>query len=91
MEKEIAAIAATGVKVIVSGGKIGDLCLHYLNKYNIMGVRLNSKFDLRRLCKAINATALPRLVGVKKYIWLFIDLKPLFFTDGTICRRTRLC
>ncbi|KAK4037386.1 hypothetical protein OUZ56_029423 [Daphnia magna] len=61
LEKEIAAIAATGVKVIVSGGKIGDLCLHYLNKYGIMGVRLQSKFDLRRLCKSINATALPRL------------------------------
>ncbi|EFX74597.1 hypothetical protein DAPPUDRAFT_226650 [Daphnia pulex] len=61
LEKEIAAIAAAGVKVIVSGGKIGDLCLHYLNKYGIMGVRLQSKFDLRRLCKAINATALPRL------------------------------
>ena len=37
LEKEIAAIAATGAKVIVSGGKIGDLCLHYLNKV------LNSK------------------------------------------------
>lgn len=61
LEKEIAAIAATGAKVVVSGGKIGDLCLHYLNKYGLMGVRLNSKFDLRRLCKAINATALPRL------------------------------
>ena len=62
LEREIAAIAATGTKVVVSGGKIGDLCLHYLNKYNIMAVRLSSKFDLRRLCKSINATALPRLV-----------------------------
>ena len=65
LEKEIKAIAETGVKVIVSGGKIGDLCLHYLNKYGLMGVRLQSKFDLRRLCKAINATALPRLVKMK--------------------------
>lgn len=63
LEKEIAAIAATGAKVVVSGGKIGDLCLHYLNKYGLMAVRLNSKFDLRRLCKAINATALPRLTA----------------------------
>jgi len=63
LEKEIAAIAATGAKVVVSGGKIGDLCLHYLNKYGLMGVRLNSKFDLRRLCKSINATALPRLTA----------------------------
>jgi len=35
LEKEIAAIAATGAKVVVSGGKIGDLCLHYLNKYGL--------------------------------------------------------
>jgi len=63
LEKEIAAIAATGAKVVVSGGKIGDLCLHYLSKYGLMGVRLNSKFDLRRLCKSINATALPRLTA----------------------------
>lgn len=63
LEKEIAAIAATGAKVVVSGGKIGDLCLHYLNKYGIMAVRLSSKFDLRRLCKSINATPLPRLMA----------------------------
>ena len=63
LEKEIAAIAATGAKVVVSGGKIGDLCLHYLNKYGLMAVRLQSKFDLRRLCKTVNATALPRLTA----------------------------
>ena len=61
LEKEMAAIAATGTKVVVSGGKIGDLCLHYLNKHGIMAVRLMSKFDIRRLCKAVGATPLPRL------------------------------
>ncbi|KAL1457199.1 hypothetical protein WDU94_001856 [Cyamophila willieti] len=61
LEDQIKAIADTGATVVVAGSKFGDMALHYLNKYNLMGVRLNSKFDLRRLCKAVNATALPRL------------------------------
>merc|ERR1711981_39609 len=61
LEAQIKAIADTGVKVVVSGGKIGDLALHYLNKYGLMGVRLTSKWDVRRLCRAVNATPLPKL------------------------------
>lgn len=61
LETQIKAIADTGVKVIVAGAKFGDMALHYLNKYNIMAVRLNSKFDLRRLSKAVNGTVLPQL------------------------------
>lgn len=63
LEEQIKAIADAGVTVIVAGGKFGDMALHYLNKYNIMGVRLMSKFDLRRLCRSVSATALPRLVS----------------------------
>jgi len=48
--------------VIVSGGKIADLALHYINKYNLMAVRLNSKWDIRRVCRTVGATALPQLV-----------------------------
>lgn len=62
LEAQIKAIADTGADVVVSGGKFGDMALHYLNKYNLMGVRLPSKFDLRRLCKAVGATALSKLV-----------------------------
>ncbi|CAI6362511.1 unnamed protein product [Macrosiphum euphorbiae] len=66
LEEQIKAIADAGVTVIVAGGKFGDMALHYLNKYKIMGVRLMSKFDLRRLCKSISATALPRLTPPNK-------------------------
>jgi T-complex protein 1 subunit theta len=45
----------------VAGGKIGDLAMHFLNKYNLMAVRLLSKFDLRRVCKATNASAYPKM------------------------------
>lgn len=50
------------VKVIVSGGKVGELALHYANKLNMMVVKLSSKFDVRRLCQATGASALPQLV-----------------------------
>lgn len=62
LESQIKAIADSGVNVIVSGGKFGDLAIHYCNKYNIMMIRLNSKFDVRRVCKTVGATALPKLV-----------------------------
>jgi T-complex protein 1 subunit theta len=60
-EEQIKAIAESGVNVIVSGGKFGDLAGHYCNKYKIMMVRLQSKFDVRRLAKTVNATVLPKL------------------------------
>merc|ERR1712018_281023 len=61
LEQQIKAIVDSGAKVVVSGGKIGDLALHYLNKYGLMAVRLTSKWDVRRLCRAVNATPLPKL------------------------------
>ena len=45
------------------GGKIGDMALHYINKYNMMAVRLTSKWDVRRLAKTTGATALPRVTA----------------------------
>ncbi|XP_066226495.1 T-complex protein 1 subunit theta [Saccopteryx leptura] len=61
MDAQVKAIADTGANVIVTGGKVADMALHYANKYSVMLVRLNSKWDLRRLCKTVGATALPRL------------------------------
>lgn len=63
LELQIKAIADTGAKVIVAGAKFGDMALHYIHKYNLMAVRLNSKFDLRRLSKTVNATVLPKLIA----------------------------
>lgn len=64
-EKQIQEIAESGAKVIVAGGKFGDMALHYCNKYGLMAVRLQSKFDVRRLCKTVGAVALPKLQAPK--------------------------
>merc|ERR1711970_666788 len=61
LEAQIRAIAETGVNCIVSGGKVGEMALHFLNKYKIMAIRLMSKFDLRRCCKSVGATPLPKM------------------------------
>ena len=66
LEEQIKSIANAGVNVVVSGGKFGDLAGHYCNKYNIMMVRLQSKFDVRRLAKTVNATVLPKITQPKK-------------------------
>merc|ERR1712226_19749 len=61
LEKMIASIAAQGVNVIVTGGKVADMALHFCNKYKIMVLRLMSKWDLRRLCKTVGSICLPKL------------------------------
>lgn len=63
LENQIKAIAESGAEVVVAGGKIGDMALHYINKYNMMAVRLMSKWDVRRLARATGSTALPRMTA----------------------------
>lgn len=61
MEDNIKAVAEAGAKVVVAGGSISEIALHFIEKYGMMAVKITSKFELRRLCKAVNATALVRL------------------------------
>jgi len=61
LEAQIKAIKDTGVNVVISGSKFGDMAEHFLNRMGIMMVKILSKFELRRLCRAMKATPLPRL------------------------------
>lgn len=61
MEETIKAIAASGTQVVVTGGTISDMALHFLNRYKVLAVKLSSKWELRRLCQATGATALVRM------------------------------
>lgn len=54
-------ISDSGVKVVIAGSNIGELALHYFNKYKILILKVPSKFDLRRICQVCGATPLPRL------------------------------
>ncbi len=39
MEAQVKSIADSGANVVVTGGKIADMALHYANKYKLMVVR----------------------------------------------------
>jgi chaperonin GroEL (HSP60 family) len=57
----IKEISDSGVKVVVAGSSVGELAMHYLNRFNIAVLRVPSKFELRRLCRVVNATPLARM------------------------------
>ncbi|PFH48906.1 hypothetical protein AMATHDRAFT_148838 [Amanita thiersii Skay4041] len=61
LEKIIKEIADAGVKVVIGGSSVGELALHYFNRFNIAVIKVLSKFDLRRLCRVVNATPLARM------------------------------
>jgi T-complex protein 1 subunit theta len=61
IEEIVASIAATGVNTVVVNGSISEMSQHFLDKYNILVVKIASKFDLRRICQTLGATATVRL------------------------------
>jgi len=64
-EKEVEGliknIKDSGVNCIVTGSTVDDLALHFIEKYGMMCLKITSKFELRRLCRAIHANPLVAL------------------------------
>lgn len=61
LENIIKELHDSGLRVVVAGSTVGELALHYLNRYKILVVKILSKFELRRLCRVVGATPLARL------------------------------
>ena len=57
----VKGLVELGVNTIVVGGAISDLMLHFLNKYGIFILRCPSKYELLRLCRLLNARAIPKV------------------------------
>jgi T-complex protein 1 subunit theta len=64
IEALIAEVKNSGVNVIVTGGSVSDMAAHFMEKHGIVCMRLGSKFELRRLCRAIGARPLVSLGAV---------------------------
>lgn len=66
LNDQIKGIKDSGIDVIIAGGSVSDTALHFIDRYNMMVIKINSKFELRRLCKCVGATPLVRLGPVTK-------------------------
>lgn len=44
MESQVKGIKEAGATVVVTGGKVADMALHYANKYKLMVVRSETPF-----------------------------------------------
>lgn len=61
IEKIVKDIVDTGVKAIIVGGSISNMAIHYMDRYKVLCLRTLSKFELRRIARAIGATPLVRM------------------------------
>nr|GEV46128.1 T-complex protein 1 subunit theta [Tanacetum cinerariifolium] len=61
VEELIKAVAESGAKVIVSGAAVGEMALHFCERYKIMVLKIASKFELRRFCRTTGSVALLKL------------------------------
>ena len=62
-QKIFKEIADTG---IIAGSSIGELSLHYFNRFNIAVLKVLPKFDLRRLCRVVSATPPARVGAIRQ-------------------------
>merc|ERR1719343_1193444 len=61
MDELVSSIKDAGVEVLICGGAISEIAGHFLNKYKILALRITSKFELRRVCRTVNATSIIRM------------------------------
>ncbi|KAK8712602.1 hypothetical protein V6N13_147837 [Hibiscus sabdariffa] len=73
VEELIKAVADSGAKVIVSGGAVGEMALHFCERYKLMVLKISSKFELRRFCRTTGTSALLKLSQPKADDLGFID------------------
>ncbi|EGR34619.1 hypothetical protein IMG5_005740 [Ichthyophthirius multifiliis] len=60
-ENIVKRIADAGINLIIAGGSISEIVLHYIEKYKMMIVKVQSKFELKRICKALGASPIARV------------------------------
>jgi len=55
-----------GVGVVIVGEKVSEMALHYVDKYNLVCLKVQSKWTIRRLCRAVRARPVVTLNGIRQ-------------------------
>lgn len=61
LEDIIKSIKNAGVQLVMAGGSVSEMAMHFFDKYEIMVVRVTSKFETRRIALSLDATLQSRL------------------------------
>lgn len=60
-EAFIKGLADAGIKVVVGSGSMSEIAVHFFEKYKIMAIKIMSKFELKRIARAVGATPVVKL------------------------------
>lgn len=60
-EKFIKGLAEAGVGVVVGSGSMSELAVHYFEKYQIMAIKIMSKWEVKRIARAVGANPTVKL------------------------------
>lgn len=60
-EKFIKGLAEAGVTVVVGTGSMSEMAVHFFEKYHIMAIKIMSKFEMKRIARAVGATPIVKL------------------------------
>jgi len=85
MEDYIRKIADSGANVVVSSQTFGEMALHFIERYKMMAVKIPSKFELRRFCRAVNATGIIKLGAPTADELGFVSKIDVMEIGGTKC------
>jgi len=55
-EAFIKSLAEAGVNCVVCQGSMSELAVHYFQKYRMMGLKIMSKWELKRIARAVGAS-----------------------------------
>jgi T-complex protein 1 subunit theta len=61
IESLIRDVAESGATIVVSGAGVGEMALHFCERYKLMVIKISSKFELRRFCRTTGSIAQVKL------------------------------
>lgn len=60
-EGVIKGLAEAGISCVVCSGSMSEMAVHFFEKYKIMAIKIMSKFELKRIARAVGATPVVKL------------------------------
>lgn len=60
-EKFVKGLAESNIKCVVCSGSMSETAVHFFEKYKIMAIKIMSKWEVKRIARAVGATPIVKL------------------------------